>query len=120
MSEKGEKVMVLHDLIFKNGFVIDGTGAPWVKADVGIKDGRIVEVGRLLSSKADRVIDATGLVVCPGFIDIHTHSDSTFLRFPKCESRIYQGVTTDVACNCGTSVSGPLVGIALELSLIHI
>jgi len=106
--------MVLHDLIFKNGFVIDGTGAPWFKADVGIKDGRIVQVGRLPSSTADRVINATGLVVCPGFIDMHTHSDSTFLRFPKCESRIYQGITTDVACNCGTSASGPLVGIALE------
>jgi N-acyl-D-amino-acid deacylase len=71
-----------YDVVFKKGFVIDGTGAPWFRADVGVKDGKIVDVGRLAASKADRVIDATGLVVCPGFIDMHTHSELGFLNFP--------------------------------------
>lgn len=106
--------MIMYDLIFRNGFVIDGTGAPWFRADVGVEGGRIAEVGKLSASKADRVIDATGLVVSPGFIDIHGHSEVSFLRFPKCESYIYQGVTTQLTCTCGTSGSGPLRGLAYE------
>lgn len=88
-------------LVIKNGKVVDGTGNPWFKADVGIRDGCIAEIGNPLSDEAERVIDALGSVVSPGFIDTHSHSDGTMLMDPKVESSIRQGVTTQVIGNCG-------------------
>ena len=86
-----------YDLLIRGGRVVDGTGNPWVYADVGIRDGRIVRVGQLAGADATRVIDATGLVVAPGFIDLHTHSDSQLLADGTAQSKIRQGVTLDIA-----------------------
>ena len=68
--------------IFKNGLVVDGSGRPGYHADVAIRDGLIVEIGALKEAPVREVIDATGLVVAPGFIDIHTHSDLTLISNP--------------------------------------
>ncbi|RLC64845.1 MAG: D-aminoacylase, partial [Chloroflexi bacterium] len=78
----------MFDLIIKNGKVIDGAGNPWFKADVGITGQRISAIGRLSAEKASEIIDATGLVVSPGFIDMHSHSDFVLLVNPKAESKI--------------------------------
>jgi N-acyl-D-amino-acid deacylase len=93
------------DVIFANGKVIDGAGNPWFKADVGVKGDRIEAVGRLLGSEAGRVIDVGGLVVAPGFIDIHSHSDYNVIIDPRVESKVRQGVTTEVVGNCGSSAA---------------
>ncbi len=93
------------DVIFVNGKVIDGAGNPWFKADVGVKGDKIEEVGRLSGSEAGRVIDAGGLVVAPGFIDIHSHSDYNVIIDPRVESKVRQGVTTEVVGNCGSSAA---------------
>ena len=85
-----------YDLIIRNGRVIDGTGSPAVAADVAIRGDRIVAVGRLAEAGAARVIDASGLVVAPGFIDLHTHSDLPLLNDGNAESKVRQGVTLDV------------------------
>ncbi len=85
-----------YDLIVARGTVVDGTGAPGIATDVGIRAGRIVRLGNLASAQATRRIDASGLTVAPGFIDIHNHSDYTILQEPKAESMIRQGVTTMV------------------------
>ena len=91
------------DLIFLNGKIIDGTGNPWYKGDIGVKDGAIASIGSLNGCEAKRVIDVAGKVVSPGFIDIHSHSDMTPFVAPEADSHIYQGVTTDVMGNCGGS-----------------
>jgi N-acyl-D-amino-acid deacylase len=103
------------DYLIKNGFVVDGTGSPWYRADVAIVDGKIADMNtRLPASKADTVIDAKGLVVAPGFIDVHSHSELPFIAYPTADSMVRQGVTTEFVCQCGTSASGPLKGAALE------
>lgn len=93
------------DLLIKNGDLIDGTGAGAVKLDIAISDGKIVEMAPSLDLKSDEVIDASGLVVCPGFVDIHSHTDATITTNPKAESKIRQGVTTEVVGNCGMSAA---------------
>jgi len=96
------------DIAVKNGLVIDGTGNPGFKANLYINNGKIVEISRTsLPISADTVIDANGLIVAPGFIDIHQHSDFTIFACPRCESYIHQGVTTVAGGNCGLS-SAPL------------
>lgn len=95
----------LFDLVVKNGIVVDGTGNPWFKAEVGIEDGRISDIGELSSSESKRVLDAKGLVVAPGFIDMHAHSDFSLLVNPLAESKVRQGVTTEVIGNCGSSAA---------------
>ncbi len=82
------------DLLIRNGRVVDGTGNPSFVSDVGIRDGKIAAIGRLADRKATRMIDAAGLVVAPGFIDIHNHSDDTILEDGNAESMVRQGVTT--------------------------
>ena len=89
------------DLIVDGGTVVDGTGAPRYRADIGILDGRIEAVGDLAGAEAVRRLDASGLLVTPGFIDIHSHSDFTLLVDPRAQSSIVQGVTTEVVGNCG-------------------
>ena len=91
------------DIMFRNCVVIDGTGNPWYKADVGVKDDKIAEIGYLKDKAAKRTIDLKGHVLSPGFIDIHTHSDITPFVAPEADSHIFQGVTTDVIGNCGGS-----------------
>jgi len=95
------------DVLIKNGHVIDGTGAPWFKADVGVRDGMIAEIDTSISEQADRIIDAKGLVVAPGFIDIHSHSDWPLIFNPKSDSKVRQGVTTELNGVCGLS-GGPI------------
>ncbi len=92
------------DVIVKGGSVVSGTGNPWYKADVGIKERRISKIGVVLE-KGERVINADDLFVCPGFIDIHSHSDFSLLINPLAESKIRQGVTTEVIGNCGNSAA---------------
>ena len=88
------------NLVIENGRLVDGTGNPWFFGDVGIKDGEIVEVGRV-SQRGLETIDAGGQVVSPGFIDGHCHSDLMVLDDPGSEIKLQQGVTTEVVGNCG-------------------
>ena len=85
-----------YDLVITGGSVLNGEGTPAVRADVGIRAGRIAAIGDLAAAAATRRIDASGLTVSPGFIDMHNHSDYTILVEPKSESMIRQGVTTMV------------------------
>ena len=101
------------DLLIKGGTVIDGTGAPGRRADVAVRDGRIVSVGEVGTGSGARTIDATGRFVSPGFIDIHSHSDESVLINSAMESTVHQGVTTVVAGNCG-GASAPVMGLAAE------
>jgi N-acyl-D-aspartate/D-glutamate deacylase len=85
-----------YDLLIHNGKVVDGTGNPWFYGDVAVRSGRVVAVGRVPPAPAKREIDARGLVVAPGFIDIHSHSDYLLLEDGNAQSKIRQGVTTEV------------------------
>jgi N-acyl-D-amino-acid deacylase len=93
------------DILIKNGRVIDGTGNPWFPADVGIKDGKIGKIQPAIEGSAKKVIDASGHVVCPGFIDMHSHSDSFILLSGETDSYIRQGITTCVNGQCGVSLA---------------
>jgi len=97
--------LVSYDILIVNGRVVDGCGNPWFKADIGISEGKIKEIGKLTWHNAKKVIDADDLIVCPGFIDIHTHSDLQLLVNPTMDSHVHQGITTEVIGNCGISVS---------------
>lgn len=92
----------MYDLLFKNAKIVDGTGAPWHMGDLAVKDGKIVKMGKIYD-EAKEIIECDGLVLSPGFIDIHSHSDFTVLTCPKSESRILQGVTTELGGDCGLS-----------------
>ncbi|MEO5695455.1 MAG: D-aminoacylase [Usitatibacter sp.] len=105
----------MEDLLIRGGRVIDGTGAPAREADVAVTAGRIVEVAPGSARKGKREIDARGQVVAPGLIDIHTHSDYTLPVNPRAESKIRQGVTTEVVGNCGFSAAPALPGTAAML-----
>jgi N-acyl-D-amino-acid deacylase len=90
------------DVLIRGGHVLDGTGNPWVAADVAIKGGRIAGVGRFSQATAARVIDASGLIVAPGFIDLHTHSDLPLVADGTAQSKVRQGVTLDVLGEAST------------------
>jgi N-acyl-D-amino-acid deacylase len=100
----------MDDLVILGGQVIDGSGTPGYVADVAVRDGRIRTITPHLTGQAQRTVDARGQVVAPGFIDIHTHSDFTLPLNPRAESKIRQGVTTEVLGNCGFSVAPALPG----------
>lgn len=93
------------DWILRGGTVIDGTGAPRVAADVAIAGDRIADIGRVAKVARAREIDASGLVVAPGFIDVHTHDDRALLAMPEMAAKASQGVTTVVTGNCGVSLA---------------
>ena len=98
----------MYDLLLRNGRVLDGTGAPAQPADVAIQDGRIIAIGDLSAAPTSDTIDATGCLVTPGFIDIHTHSDLTLLIEGRASSSLAQGVTTQIVGNCGVSAAPTL------------
>ena len=102
----------MDDILIRGGYVIDGTGAPGREADVVLQGGRIAAIEPRSGRSARRTIDVRGQVVAPGFIDIHTHSDFTLPLNPRAESKIRQGVTTEVVGNCGFSVAPALPGRA--------
>jgi N-acyl-D-amino-acid deacylase len=93
-----------YDLVISGGIVYDGLGNSGREVDIAVKAGKIVSIGKNISTRKSRyVIDATGLVVSPGFIDAHTHTDIKLLANPKAESHIRQGITTEIGGNCGSS-----------------
>ena len=94
-------------IIIKNGTIIDGSGQPMYKADIGIKEDRIAAIGELHNEKCEIEIDAAELLVCPGIIDVNNHSDTYWQIFanPNLESLVYQGVTTIIGGNCGSSLA---------------
>lgn len=93
----------MYELIISNGTLVDGTGAPAAHADLAVADGRVAAIGDLKAAPAAQRVDATGKVVCPGFIDTHTHSEISVLANPDAPAKIRQGVTTEVVGNCGFS-----------------
>ena len=99
----GCKVTTRHsfDAIIKHGVIHAGDGKPPIEGDIAIRDGRIAAIGKDLGTNAPLIVDAGGLVVSPGFIDIHTHTDTNLFDAPKGDSRIFQGITTDLGGNCG-------------------
>ncbi|MCJ7490046.1 MAG: amidohydrolase family protein, partial [Thermoplasmata archaeon] len=104
-----------HATLIVGGRLVDGTGAPSVEMDVGFDGAKITGIHRPGTAKGTMTIDATGSIVCPGFIDLHTHSDISLLACPLAESKIRQGVTTEVVGNCGGSAA-PLIGLAKEMT----
>jgi len=103
----------MHDIIIRGGVLIDGTGAPGVRRDVAVDGTKIGGVYKEGEGEAAMTIDVDGMVVCPGFVDIHTHSDLSLLAVPLAESKVRQGVTTELVGNCGGSAA-PLVGQARD------
>ena len=94
----------MFDLLIKNARIIDGSGSPWYRADLAVKDGRIAAIGRI-TENAEMVVDAQDKYLAPGFIDIHSHSDGSILKCPSNESRLLQGTTTELTGNCGDSMA---------------
>jgi N-acyl-D-amino-acid deacylase len=93
-----------YSLLISNARIVDGAGNPWYRADIGIKDGRIVYIGRIGRGEALQTIDAKGQIVAPGFIDVHTHVESIY-SLPAAENFVRMGVTSLVTGNCGSSVT---------------
>jgi N-acyl-D-amino-acid deacylase len=103
-AHSSKSVEPAFDLLITNARVVDGSGNPWFRADVGIKAGRITRIGRISTADAKQVIDAGGQIVAPGFIDVHTHVESIY-NLPAAENFIRMGVTSLVTGNCGTSTT---------------
>ncbi|MBY0322323.1 MAG: amidohydrolase family protein [Reyranella sp.] len=93
------------DLVVKNGMIVDGSGLPRYRADIGVKDGKIVEIGRINGAAAKETLDADGRVVSPGFVDGHTHMDAQIFWDPIGTSSCFQGVTTVLMGNCGFTLA---------------
>jgi N-acyl-D-amino-acid deacylase len=95
---------ITFDLVIKNGRIVDGTGNPWFRGDVGIKNGRVAKIGVIQASEAAQVLDANNQIVAPGFIDVHAHVENIFNN-PDAENFIRMGVTSLITGNCGGSVT---------------
>jgi len=93
-----------YDIVIAGGRIVDGTGGPWYYGDVGIQNGRIVKIGDLKEVRAAKRVEAKGLVVSPGFIDIHTHTDEDIEKLPLARNYMQQGVTSIIGGNCGDSI----------------
>ncbi|MBU0561249.1 MAG: D-aminoacylase [Bacteroidetes bacterium] len=104
------------DILVSGGFIIDGIRGQRFKADIGIKNGRIVDIGNLIDANGEHTINASGLIVSPGFIDIHSHTDLDLIPNPKAESKIRQGVTTEITGQDGFS-EGPVSERDIERKL---
>ena len=91
------------DILIKNAKILDGTGNSWFYGDIAIGGGKIIQIGKLSNWNAKKVIDATGLVAAPGFIDVHTHIEGDEVKNPEATNFIYDGVTTVITGNCGSS-----------------
>jgi len=102
-----------YDLVIHGGVIVDGSGCRAFRADVGISNGKIAGIGSIDPESWSSLIEAKGLALAPGFIDIHSHSDITLIVNPKAESKVRQGVTTEVVGNCGGSAA-PLRGLAVD------
>jgi N-acyl-D-amino-acid deacylase len=107
-----EKLPAAYDIVITNGRIIDGTGSPWYSGDIGIRDGKIAAIGNLAAAQRSRTIDAHGMVVAPGFIDMLGQSELTILVDPRLPSKIFQGITTEITGE-GSSVA------PLNDALIH-
>ena len=103
-SPGNEPFPVSYDVVITNGRIVDGSGNPWYRADIGIRDGHISFIGRIDPSSAAHVFDAKGQIVAPGFIDVHTHVESIY-SLPAAENFVRMGVTSLVTGNCGSSVT---------------
>jgi N-acyl-D-amino-acid deacylase len=91
------------DLLITHGRIIDGAGNPWVEGDLAIKDGRIASIGRISADRAAKIIDAKGMIVAPGFIDVHTHIEGGIEARPTADNFLHMGVTSVITGNCGGS-----------------
>ena len=91
------------DIVITNGHIVDGTGSPWYSGDVGIRAGKIAAIGNLAAAQRNRTIDAHGMVVAPGFIDMLGQSELTILVEPRLPSKIYQGITTEITGEGGSA-----------------
>ena len=95
----------MFDLLLKKGTIVDGRGGSAYLSDVAVQNGKIVTIEPSLKIESKTVLDVSGKIVCPGFIDIHSHTDATILINPKAESKIRQGITTEIVGNCGMSAA---------------
>src|SRR6266581_9193735 len=93
--------MARFDRVIRGGMIVDGSRLPRFRGDIGIKDGRIAAIGQLRADEADEAIDADGLIVAPGFVDLHTHYDAQLFWDPYCSISSWHGVTSVVIGNCG-------------------
>jgi N-acyl-D-amino-acid deacylase len=94
-----------YDVLVRNARVLDGAGNPWFRADVGVRGGKIAKIGVLkVDVTAERIIDAAGRIVAPGFIDVHTHIEGAVEKVPRGDNYLLDGVTTVITGNCGGSV----------------
>ena len=100
------------DVIIKNGNIIDGAGNPYYRGDIGIHNGRIEKIGFLKNEQAGEVIDAADLAVCPGFIDVHSHSDAAVYFDNTLPSTIRQGITTSLLGESGAARAGNPAGLS--------
>lgn len=120
MSPKTHHASTQHfDVLLRHGTVVDGSGQPAYKADVAIEGDRVVQIGDLTDATAARELDVSGLIVAPGFIDVHSHDDAALIESPAMTPKLTQGVTTVVAGNCG--ISGAPVSTSGEpRGLLHL
>ena len=93
-----------YDLVIRNARVVDGTGNPWFRADVALRGGRVARIGRISADEGRSVLDARGMILAPGFIDVHTHAEGIYNQ-PEAENFVRMGVTSLVTGNCGSSTT---------------
>ncbi len=103
MTTSPSQKLKQYDILIKSGKIIDGTGAPWIRGDIGITGSRITCIGNIPNQCGEKIIDAEDLYVTPGFIDVHTHVDTKIDAHPEVKNYLLQGVTTVVGGNCGSS-----------------